>query len=115
MERLMFPYLVYADPRQSLFPRKINTGFIYTMNATQEGMKAFGLDRHVHLNERVLRMIFGASESLCSFDTYQFSDYSKVVAPLFDPKKKAKRREEVFPEDCEEAFEMGARFAKKNG
>lgn len=115
MERLMFPYLTYTAPPRSLFPKKINTGFIYTMNARQEGMKPSGQGGRVTRNERLLQMLFGASESLCSFDTYQFEDYSKVVADLFDPEKKAKRREEVFPKDCEKAFEMGARFAKKNG
>ena len=60
-------------------------------------------------------MLFGSSESLCSYDTYQFEDYSKVVADLFDAEVKAKRREEVFPIDCEKAFEMGVRLATKNG
>ena len=114
MERLMFPYMTYNDPPQSLFPKKINTGFIYTMNVTEEQMKEYGFDQHAGLNEMVLQMIFGASEALFSFDTYQFEDYSKVVADRFDPEKKAKRRKEVFPKDCEKAFEMGARFAKKD-
>jgi multimeric flavodoxin WrbA len=115
MERLMFPYLAYSGPPRSLFPRKINTGFIYTMNARQEGMKPSGQEARVTGNERLLTMLFGASESLCSYDTYQFEDYSKVVADLFDPEEKAKRREEVLPKDCEKAFEMGARFAKNDG
>jgi len=63
----------------------------------------------------VLKIIFGASESLLSFDTYQFKDYSKVVSDRFDPENKAKRRKEVFPDDCEKAFEMGSRFSKKSG
>jgi multimeric flavodoxin WrbA len=113
MERLMFPYLTYAAPPRSLFPKKINTGFIYTMNARQEGMKPSGQEERVIRNERLLQMLFGASESLCSFDTYQFEDYSKVVADLFDPEEKAKRRREIFPKDCEKAFGMGARFAKE--
>jgi len=53
------------------------------------------------------------SEVLCSFDTYQFDDYSKYFAPRFDPIKKAKRRAEVFPKDCENAFSLGARLVKK--
>ena len=57
-------------------------------------------------------MLFGSSESLLSFDTYQFEDYSKVVADRFDPEKKAERRREIFPKDCEKAFEMGASLAK---
>ena len=114
MERLMFPYLAYSGPPRSLFPRKINTGFIYTMNCRPEGMKPSGQEGRVTHNERLLQMLFGASESLCSYDTYQFEDYSKVVADLFDVEEKVKRREEVFPRDCEKAFEMGVRFAKKS-
>jgi hypothetical protein len=84
------------------------------MNARQEGMKPSGQEGRVTGNERLLQMLFGSSESLCSFDTYQFEDYSKVVADLFDAEEKAKRREEIFPKDCEKAFEMGVRLATKN-
>ena len=112
MERLMYPYLKHTNPPQSLFPKKINTAFIYTMNVTEEIMREFRWDRHFGLNEMVLRMLFGASESLFSFDTYQFEDYSKVDVESFDPEKKAQMRKEVFPLDCEKAFEMGAKFAR---
>jgi multimeric flavodoxin WrbA len=114
MERLLFPYLSYTNPPQSLFPRRIQTGFIYTMNVTEEQMAGeYNFGQHLAWNERVLKLIFGAVESLLSFDTYQFEDYSKVVADRFDPQKKAKRREEVFPQDCEKALDMGSRFARK--
>ena len=111
MERLFFPLMTYTDPPGSLFTRRIDTGFIVTMGATEEMAKERGFDRHVAQNEMLLTLIFGASESLISYDTYQFEDYSKVVAPRFDPGKKAKRRAEIFPQDCEKAFAMGARFA----
>jgi len=58
-------------------------------------------------------LLFGHAESLFSYDTYQFDDYSKVVADRFDPEQKARRRKEVFPKDCEKAFEMGVRLTKK--
>jgi multimeric flavodoxin WrbA len=115
MERLLFPYLTYTDPPGSLFSRKIRTGFIYTMNVTEELMRERGFDRHIALTKEALTMIFGASETFCSFDTCQFEDYSKVFAVRFDPEKKAKRRADVFPRDCEKAFEMGARFARDHG
>ena len=57
-------------------------------------------------------MVFGASEFLFSCDTLQFKDYAKVVADRFDPEKKARRRQEIFPQDCEQALAMGARFAQ---
>jgi multimeric flavodoxin WrbA len=109
MERLLFPYVTYTDPPQSLFPKKINTGFIYTMNVTEEQFKEYHFQ---DITTFVMTLAFGATESLCSFDTYQFDDYSKILSTRFDPEKKAKRREEIFPEDCKKAFEMGARFAK---
>ncbi|MBI4267062.1 MAG: flavodoxin family protein [Chloroflexi bacterium] len=112
-ERLIFPFLVYDGAGTTLFPKKINTGCIYTMNMTEEMLKAgrHGLDRQMASTERFLRRMFGAAESMVSTDTLQFDDYSKVVAPMFDEAGKRQRRQEVFPIDCQKAFDMGARFA----
>ncbi len=113
LERLIFAFYRYAradDPSSTLFSRKIRTGFIYTMNTDEETLKEFGADRGIASNEMFLGRIFGSSESLLCFDTYQFDDYSKVVQERFDPMKKAERRTQQFPLDCERAFEMGARL-----
>ena len=136
MERLLFPYLSYTAPPERIFPRRINIGFIYTMNAPEERIKDFwtrhiavnefiteeslpGLETyqstlHIAINEFILKMLFGAAESLLSCETYQFEDYSKVVSSIFDLAQRAQRRREVFPKDCEKAFEMGARLARRN-
>ena len=111
MERLMFPYLTYTNPPATLFPREIPVGFIYTMNVSEQEMKNY-YGWHIGNNERVLSLLFGHAESLFSCDTYQFEDYANVVATRFDPEMKAKRRREVFPNDCEKTFEIRARFAK---
>lgn len=113
MERYIFPYLVYSNNIPSLYSRNIPVGFIYTMGAKEEFFDMFGLRKTIELNENLAKRIFGYSESLCSTDTYQFDDYSKYVADRFDPEEKEKRRKEVFPQDCEKAFEMGARFVKR--
>lgn len=105
-----FQYLVYSEPPETLFPRKIPAGAIYTMNLNEDGMKAMSIDRHVAINEFFLEHIFGSAETLVSFDTYQFDDYSRVVAPRFDADAKARRRREVFPVDCKKAFDLGARL-----
>lgn len=115
MERLLFPFFTYTEPPQSLFPKRIPTGFIYTMNVTEEVMKEWGYSQHFDKNQKFLEVVFGSSESLCSFDTYQFKDYTKVLATRFDAAHKAKRRQEVFPQDCQRAFEMGARLVRKQG
>jgi len=113
MERYIFPYLVYSAKPQTLFPKNIPIGYIYTMNIKEDLFEAFGLRKVIELNEGLATRIFGYSESMYSTDTYQFDDYSEYVADKYDPAEKAKKREEVFPQDCEKAFEMGARFVKR--
>ena len=112
LERLVFQYLTYTDPPGSLFNRQIITGFIYTMGVTEEAMNQLGYSQFMNLISMFLTRTFGSSESLCCFDTLQFKDYSKYVAPRFDPESKIKRHNEVFPHDCHKAFEMGQRLAK---
>jgi multimeric flavodoxin WrbA len=115
LERLLFPYFTYTDPPQSLFPKKIPTAFIYTMNITEELMREWGYQWFFDNHQRLLQIIFGASELLCCFDTYQFKDYRKVVVERFDPEKKAARRREVFPQDCAKALALGRSLAQKAG
>lgn len=114
MERLVFPYIVYDENYSSLFKRKIPTGFIYTMNVSEDIMEEWGYVQHFKLTEGMLGRTFGSAESLCVTDTYQFDDYSKYVVSVFDPEKKAARRNEVFPQDCEKAYNMGVRFVTEN-
>lgn len=112
LERLIFQYLVYDVNHPSLFQRKIPAGFIYTMNVTNDKFKAEYEDDLKSLQEYIEKT-FGSFEALVVNDTYQFNDYSKYVAPLFDERKKRKVREEQFPKDCQNAFDMGVRFAKQ--
>lgn len=111
LERLQFPFLTYTDPPASIFPGKIRTGFVFTLGADENMSKERGFDARIEMYGFILKMIFGNSETLSCYDTYQFDDYSKIYAPRWDPAKKAKRRAEVFPEDCRRAFEMGVGLA----
>lgn len=40
-------------------------------------------------------------------------DDSKVVSDMFDLDEKRRIRKEIFPKDCDKAFDMGARFVKE--
>lgn len=113
MERYIFPYITYSVDVQTFYPKNIPVGYIYTMNIKEENFGMFCLDKVIELNERLATRIFGYSESLWSTDTYQFDDYSKYLSSIFNPEEKEKRRKEVFPQDCQKAFEMGARFVKR--
>lgn len=111
IERLLFPYLTYTVPYGSLFPKKLATAFIYSMNVTEERSREFGYEYFIKMDERYTQLLLGSAESLCAFDTCQVDDYSKVVIESFDPVHKAKRRAEALPLDCQRAFEMGRRLA----
>ena len=112
LDRLLFQYLGYSESRRSLCPKKMKTGFIYTGNVSEDKIKEMGMDKPIEFNKWAMKMIFGSSETLISYETYQFEDYSKVEADLVDVEAKTKRRAEVFPVDCQKAFDMGVRLAK---
>jgi len=115
MERLLFAPLIYSQPPRSVFPRTIKTAFVYTMNVSEELSKQIGYEVLFNSTEASMSRAFGIeAETLCCHDTYQFADYSKVVMDYMDPAKKAARRAEVFPLDCQRAFELGGRLASKH-
>jgi multimeric flavodoxin WrbA len=113
LERLVFQYLVYDSNFTSLLKKRMPVGFIYTMNAPADWMKALGYDQTIKSIEDMMRLYFGSAESLLVCDTYQFDDYSKYVAPRFDAVAKAGTREKQFPVDCKKAFDMGVRISQK--
>jgi multimeric flavodoxin WrbA len=112
MERLLFPYLTYTPERTTIFPRRIQTAFIYTMNAPESEMPLIHQDCSVKASRGIMKHLFGSCEVLWSNETYQFDDYSKYLSTRWDPAVKARRREEVFPQDCRQAHELGVRLVE---
>lgn len=113
LERLLFPYLKYAKDGRSLFPKKIPTVLIYTMNVNEEWLKTIGYDHHFSNTKNSLETIFGECELLLSTDTLQYNDYDKFEHEMFDKEEKIKRHKKVFPKDCERAFELGRKIASE--
>lgn len=109
IERLLFPYCSY-ELKPSSFGKKIKTAFIYTMNVPCFAIPYLGYHRLFNYNKKQMKHIFGDSESLIVTATYQFSDYSKYAVTVFNGEKRLKRREKVFPKDCEKAFLLGKRL-----
>jgi len=112
LERLLFPYSSY-EGKPSSFGKKINTAFIYTMNAPAFALPLIGYSKLIKENKKLMVRTFGRSESLAVTSTYQFDDYSKYAMTLFDGAKRLKRRETVFVEDCKKAFLLGKRLCEK--
>lgn len=112
VERL-YPYLNYGN-LSSNFPKKINTGLIYTMSVNDQEMIMF--DQHIQFNQIIFSILFGYAETLVSTDTFHVKDYSKIVADALEVlvERKLKHQQDVFPIDCEKAFEMGVRFVRES-
>jgi len=110
VERL-YPYLNYGN-LSSNFPKKIPLGFIYTMAADDQQSKLF--KGYFQFHHMIFTMLFSSVETLVSMDAFHVKDYSKIVADAIEPwvPRKLKHQQEVFPQDCEKAFEMGAKFAR---
>ena len=111
-ERLIFPYSSY-EGKPSSFGKKINTAFIYTMNAPAFALPLIGYNKFFNQNKKLLKRTFGNSESLIVTSTYQFDDYSKYAMTLFSGTKRLKRRETVFVDDCKKAFLLGKKLVGK--
>jgi len=109
MERLFFPYISY-EGKLSSFGKKINTAFIYTMNAPAFALPFISYNKLFNQNKKSMKRIFGNSESLIVTSTYQFDDYDKYAMTLFSGTKRLKRRETVFINDCKKAFLLGRKL-----
>ena len=105
-ERLIFPYISY-ELKPSSFGKKIKTAFVYTMNVPLLALPLFGYGRVIRGNKKQMKHTFGHSKTLIATSTYQFDDYSKYAITILNGDKRRKRRETVFPKDCEKAFLLG--------
>ena len=121
LERLMFPVLTYNQKvdektgkvKASLLNKIVPTAMVYTMGAPEQMAKDLNYEHIFGENNRFLKMLFGYSESLCTYNTYQFSDYSRYDVMEGVEEIRAKQRDEVFPKDLQKAFELGKRLVSK--
>jgi len=109
LERLLFPYVTYTPGYKGIFPRPMPTAFVYAMNVSEEQKP----EEPMASTQGFVQRVFGSCEVLNCTDTLQFDDYSKYLATVWDAAAKAKRRAEVFPQDCARARELGARLARE--
>lgn len=114
LERLLFPALAYKpEPERRIIKKTIPTAMIYTMNCPEGLAAQINYPTILGANAQALQMLFGYSETLCAYDTYQFGDYSRYDVTMFNEADKAKHRDERFPQDLEKARELGARLVAR--
>lgn len=120
LERLFFAMMTYdkddTNPYATklLVEKKLATGIIYTMNCTPELYEKFNYPAILSPDWNAFKRFFGSCEVLNSYNTYQFSDYSRYMADIVDEKDKAHTRDTQFPIDKQKAFELGKKLVESN-
>ena len=106
-ERLTFQYISYDKERTPLFTKRIKTGFVFTTNCPENFYEQVGYTNKFKEYEEMLGRMFGECKTLAVSETWQTNDYDKYHMSMFDVPDRRRRREEVFPKDCENAFALG--------
>ena len=104
-ERLVFQSLTYNRETPCCNQNPIPVLLIMTSN----GPDSYGrtvLERYAQTFERFV----GPTRIFAVGDTLQLKDYSRTdwQWDIFDPEAKQQRHDAVFPQECEEAFRLGA-------
>lgn len=107
-ERLIFQNLTYNLETPCCNDRPIPVLLIMTSNAPDSAYMGMMRDY-----QQTLSRFIGPTEIFISGETLQLKDYSKTdwEWSIFDPAAKKKRHEILFPEECREAFKLGASMA----
>lgn len=118
LERLLFPNFTYDYDEQGRRRRPIRekqTAMIFTMNIPTEAIEEWNYPILLGSCADQLRENFGHSETLYVCDTYQFADYSRYAVTVFNEEDKRRHRDEHFPIDLQQAFELGQRLVQRLG
>lgn len=114
LERFLFSNYIYSEDIPTVFPKKLPTGFIYSMNITKEQSEQVHVPSNLEKYQHSITEVLGYKpELLYVYNTWQFSDYSKYESSIFSEEDKRKQREEQFPLDCKAAYDMGVLLAKR--
>ena len=89
-------------------PRR-NKNTAQMLDKALEGVKA----EFMELWENFLTWYYSKPLIAYAFNTYQFNDYSKYICETFNEEDKAKQREEQFPKDLQNAYELGQKLLKQ--
>lgn len=114
INRFLFASAVYeVDPAtgsaRKQLPGSKKCGLIVTMNAGQQAVKGlYGMT--VGQIAQSMEILMGSCETVYACDTYQFSDYSRYYASMWDELHKAEVRKKQFPADLYKAYKLGKRL-----
>lgn len=110
IHRMLFPTVLYDvdQANDRLNPKRKKCGLIVTSQVSEKILRR-GYDYPFEAAADAISRYFGDCETLYAADTYQFDDYSKYHANVFDLDHKIKQRDVQFPIYLQHAYEMGKR------
>lgn len=108
--RFLFSHMLYNKVGQWSFPRKTPSAFIYTFGAPDTAAESI-IARFATVHACMGALLGVEPRVLWSGDAWQFKDYGLYEADMFDPEAKKRHKEEVFPADLRNAFNLGAELA----
>jgi len=108
IERLTFQYISYRKDGSSFFGRRMPVGLVIAMNISDSYLDRSGYSAKFKAYAALFERFIGPVKTLLCTETLQTNDYGKYELTMFDEAARKKRRQEVFPQDCKKAFELGA-------
>lgn len=112
LERMIFS--VYPYSNGSLAPKRVSFTMLYSMNASEEAFKSYGIESRCQMTEDFIsRMYYAPVHHVHAFNTYQFTDYARYESSIFSEPDKKRWHEEQFPKDLQAAFDEGVKVARE--
>lgn len=113
LERLFYPHCAFLKESRNIPTKPVQTAFIYTMNADEATAQKLNYPTMLAPLQNTAKRVFTYEPKvLCSYFTYQYSDYSKYACSMWDESKKRAYRNEHFSADLRSAFELGKEFGE---
>lgn len=115
IERFVFPNFSYdLDVHGNRLPPRLRkqTAMIFTMNIPEPALEQWKYDILLGTSVKIMEHNFGHCEGLYVCDTYQFNDYSRYAAGMFDEAAKRRHRDEHFPTDLQRGYDLGCRLVE---
>lgn len=110
IERLIFCVLSY-EGFGSYYKGKLNVGLFFTMNAPEEYYENM-MKRDLEESSNIFSLLNADVKIYPVLNTLQVKDYSKYRMDAFNEEDKKLHRENNFPIDLENAFNIGAELSK---
>ena len=107
-ERLVFQYITYKNEVRSYNARSIPVVLILTSNVPEE-YDAELLSRY----KGTLEAFIGPTRTMASGNMLQVNNYDRYNWTMFNPGEKKARRENVFPQERQAAYRLGADMIKE--